>query len=115
MPKGEEIKNYKKKSNYELSKELKKNKEEYFKSEKNILKAIEFRRKTNKKFLSDIKEFIEYINIKLENNHLDGEIREKYLDLIEEEQSLHDRIQQDIKHYDKMIESIKKSTNGLSH
>lgn len=115
MSKGEEIKNSNEKSDSSLRKELEKSKEEYFKSEKNILKATEFRKKVNKEFLHNIEEFIEYLKNKLENNHLNGELRQKYLDLIEEEQSLHYRIQKDIKHYDKLIESIKKSTEELSH
>ncbi len=100
-------------SEIELNEELKVTVQEYSKGAKLIIKRLEDRRTVSIEFLSEIDTFIEYAKKQVENKDISEEIRIKYLDLIEEEESLRDRILEDLKRNDKLIKSIKKSTNAL--
>lgn len=97
----------------ELSKVLETAFEEYSDAARLIIKRLDDRRRVNKEFLVEIENFIEYAKDQVENMDLDDGIRLRYLDLVEEEESLRDRIQEDLKRNDKLIESIKKSTDTL--
>jgi hypothetical protein len=96
-----------------LSRELKINIEEYLNAARLIIKRLEDRRMVNAEFLSEIEEFIEYAREQVKNENLSSEVKHHYLDLIEEEKSLHDRIQKDLKRNNELIKSIKKSTEAL--
>lgn len=111
MPKRSEV--IEKKSKTELSKTLEINLEEYFEKAGQIINRLEERRKVNEDFLDQIETFIKYAKDQVKNKNLSEEARFKYLDLIEEEESLHDRIKEDLKRNNKLIKSIKKSTDTL--
>lgn len=89
--------------------------DEYLKATRLIIKGLEEQRKVNNGFLVQIEVFIEYAKNQLKNKNLSDKMRLKYLDLIEEEESLHDRIQEDLKRNNELIKSIKKSTDALFH
>lgn len=108
--KSEVIKN---KSKAELSKALEINLEEYFEKARQIIKRLEERRKVNEDFLVQIEIFIKYAKEQVKNKNLSEETRLRYLDLIEEEESLHDRIKEDLKRNNELVKFIKESTNGL--
>lgn len=97
----------------ELSKALETVFEEYSDAARLIIKRLEDRRRVNNEFLVEIEDFVEYAKNQVENIDLDDGIRIRYLDLVEEEESLHDRIKEDLKRNDKLIKSIKKSTDTL--
>lgn len=115
MSKKSEVKNNSVKfgSKIELSNELTATIEEYSKGARLIIKRLEDRRTVNNEFLSEIDTFIGYAKKQVENKNNSEEIRIKYLDLIEEEESLRYKILEDLKRSDKLIKSIKKSTNAL--
>ncbi|MGF7117763.1 hypothetical protein [Methanobacterium oryzae] len=100
-------------SKIELNKELVANIEDYSKAARNIINRLEDRRRVNEGFLSEIDLFIEYAKKQVKNNDLSKDIRLRYLDLIEEEESLRYRIKKDLNRNNELIESIKKSTNAL--
>lgn len=97
----------------ELSKALETVFEEYSDAARLIIKRLEDRRRVNNEFLVEIDNFVEYAKDQVENIDLDDRIRIRYLDLVEEEESLRDRIKEDLKRNDKLIKSIKKSTDTL--
>jgi topoisomerase IA-like protein len=97
----------------ELSKALETAFEEYSDAARLIIKRLDDRRRVNKEFLVEIENFVEYAKDQVENIDIDDGIRLRYLDLVEEEESLRDRIKEDLKRNDKLIESIKKSTDIL--
>lgn len=97
----------------ELSKSLEKAIKKYSEAARLIIKRLEDRRRVNNEFLVEIDDFVEYAKDQVENMDLDDGIRLRYLDLVEEEESLRDRMQEDLKRNDKLIESIKKSTDTL--
>jgi hypothetical protein len=97
----------------ELSRALEVNVEKYFKEAKRIIKVLERRRKVNKEFLNQIEIFIAYAKNQVDNENLSEEKRLRYLYLIEEEESLYDKIWRDLKRNNELIESIKESTDVL--
>ncbi len=99
----------------EENKNSQKTEEKYSKETEQIIKALEERRKVNKEFLSNIENFIEYARKQTENNLLSKERRLRYKDLLEEEESLKERIKEDLKRNNELIKSIKKSTEELFH
>lgn len=113
MSKKSEVIENKSEIELELSRALDLNLEEYSKAAKLIIKRLEDRRKVNEEFLAQIEVFIEYAKNQVKNKGLSEETRLRYLDLIEEEQSLYDRINKDLKRNNELIESIKKSIKVL--
>jgi len=105
------------KNKYEIERELRraleKNVERYFEEAKRIIKGLNERREVNKEFLVQIEVFIEYAKHQVKNKNLSEETRLRYLDLIMEEESLHDRIWKDLMRNEELIGSIKKSTDAL--
>lgn len=110
--KGEVIKN-KSEIGKELSRALKVNLKEYFEEARRIIERLEERRKVNKEFLAQIEIFIEFAKNQVKNRDLSKETRLRYLDLIEEEESLYDKIEEDLKRNNELIKSIKGSTDAL--
>lgn len=113
MSKKSEVIENKSEIELELSRVLDANLKEYFKEAEKIIKRLDERRKVNKEFLAQIEVFIEYAKNQVKNKGISEETRLRYMDLIEEEKSLHDRINKDLKRNNELIESIKKSTNVL--
>ncbi len=108
-------KNLRSEAEKELIKKLELNLEEYFKEAERIINGLKERKEVNREFLNQIEIFIEYAKNQVKNKDLSEEIRLKYLDLIAEEESLHYRINEDLKRNDELIKSIKKSTNDFFH
>lgn len=77
-----------------------------------LIKKLEDRKKINKEFLAQIESFIGYAKKQVKNND-NHKLRLKYLEIIEEEESLRDKIRDYLKKNDKLIESIKKSSFNL--
>ncbi len=113
MSKKSEVIKSKSKIEMELSRVLNVNLEEYFKEARQVIERLEERRSVNKEFLAQIEIFIGFAKNQVKNKDLSEETRLRYLDLIEEEESLHDRIKEDLKRNNELIKSIKGSTDAL--
>lgn len=113
MSKRSEVIKNKSEIETELRGALEVNLKDYFKEASQIVKRLDERRKINKEFLDKIEIFIEYAKDQVNNKNLSNETRRRYLDLIEEEESLHDRIKKDLKRNNELIKSIKESTDAL--
>jgi hypothetical protein len=75
---------------------------------KKFIKKLRERKKEYEKFLGQIDNFIEYAKDQAKNNDND-ELRLKYWDAVNEEESLRDKIQEHLKRNNDLIESIKNS------
>ena len=77
-----------------------------------VIRRLEEQIKVNNCSLIQIKSFIEPTKNQAENTDLNDETRLEYLDLVEEE-SLRDKIQEDLMRNYELIASIKKSIDAL--
>ncbi len=84
--------------------------QKHLNSEKKLIKKLKERKEAYKEFLTQINDFIDYAHEQAKNN---DELRIKYLETIEEEESLRDKINEYLKKNDELIESIKKSNFDL--
>lgn len=76
-------------------------------AEKMLIKKLKERKKAYKKFLSQIDDFIEYAKDQAKNNS-NVQLRLKYLETMEEEVSLRDKIKEYLNKNDELMESIQK-------
>ena len=86
---------------------------EHLNAEKKLIKKLKERKEAYNEFLSQIDNFIDYARDQAKNSD-NYELRLKYDDIIEEEESLHDRIRESIKKNDELIELVKKSNFNLN-
>ena len=75
-------------------------------AEKKLIKKLKERKKAYKEFLSQINSYIDYAQKQAKNNDND-ELRLKYLETIEEEESLRNKMIESLKKNDELIESVK--------
>ena len=113
MSRSNDFKNNKENSDHHLKKKLEKIENNYLKETDLIIKTLEKRRKVNIEFLSNIETFLEYAKKQAKNDNLNEERRNRYKDLVEEEESLKYRLKEDLIRNNELINSIKKSTKTL--
>jgi hypothetical protein len=77
-------------------------------AEKKLIKKLKERKEVYKEILIQIDNYIDYAYDQAKNND-NGELRLKYLETIEEEESLRGKICEYLKKNDKLIESVNKS------
>ncbi len=81
---------------------------EYLKAEKTLIERLRKQKNINEDFLSQIENFIGYAKKQAEVND-EEKLELKYEEIIEEEESLRDKIKEHLKKNDELIKSIQKS------
>lgn len=85
---------------------------EHLNAEKVLIRKLKERKKAYGEFLSQIEHFIGYAREQAKNSD-NRKLRLKYLETVEEEESLRDKIMKHLKKNDELIELIKKSNSKL--
>ena len=80
----------------------------YLNAEKMLIERLKEQKEVNKEFLAQIEIFIRYAENQSKNND-NNKLESKYLEILEEERSLRDKIRKHLKKNDELIESIEKS------
>lgn len=96
------------KNQEKLSRKLENNVREYLEAARLIAERLKERKEVNVEFLFEIEEFIEHAEKQGPNENFSSKIRHRYMELIEEEKSLRNRIKEDLKRNNDLIDSIKK-------
>ena len=84
------------------------NTEEYLNAEKMLIERLKKQKEVNKEFLVQIEIFIGYAKKQAEVNDKE-KLELKYEEIIEEEESLRDKIKEHLKKNDELIKSLQKS------
>lgn len=85
---------------------------EYLKAEKMLVERLKKQKEVNKDFLDQIDNFIGYAEkqAKVNNNE---KLEHKYEEIIDEEESLRDKIREHLKKNDELIKSLQKPNSDV--